>query len=127
MLFHLKILLPKLVTARRLFLGLFRHFQTRGFSFCAQLSAKGGSKNDTTVFRKAAQISTFDGSFPSIQAESSQNAQQSVSHQQKQFFLLSCESKCHLRLFECPTEAAQMVEESFADLRIKQIRPSWVS
>lgn len=52
-----------LITTRRLFLGLFRHFYARGFSFCAQFSARGNGKNDTIVFRKVLQISPHFLSF----------------------------------------------------------------
>uniref|UniRef100_A0A915E3Y6 Uncharacterized protein n=1 Tax=Ditylenchus dipsaci TaxID=166011 RepID=A0A915E3Y6_9BILA len=95
----------EMITAKRLFLGLIRHYYSKDYQLCVPLSLKGNAKNDTFFFRKM----YCKEKIPP-----------------KNFFLVSMEARNCLRLFECPNDAAHTIELCFESGKIKQIKPSYM-
>lgn len=93
-----------MITSKRLFISLVRHFSTNGFEFSAGLSVKGGYKNDTMFFKSTRRVPDTEVNY----------------------FLVSAEERNKLRIFEAPTEALEIVKESIPSGNVREIKQSYM-
>uniref|UniRef100_A0A1I7S4G0 Argonaute-like protein n=1 Tax=Bursaphelenchus xylophilus TaxID=6326 RepID=A0A1I7S4G0_BURXY len=89
-----------MIHAKRLFLGLVRQLSQRGYEYVAPISVKGGSRNDTMLFRMTRQPPPTD----------------------KVYFFISPEEKNRLRLYEAPPGVADIVRKSISAITLKEVK-----